>query len=110
MNTVGGSGNVLYSNVIQATNCMTRLRLRLIEQNDYMIDALKKIDGVLGVNVDGDEVQVILGAGRATSVTNAVNRNDAPNVPRVAAVGAGSLSVNGVAIQADSSRQRGECT
>ena len=74
LNTVGGSGNVLYSNVIQATNCMTRLRLQLIERNDYMIDALKKIDGVLGVNVDGDEVQVILGVGRATSVTTAVNQ------------------------------------
>ena len=74
LNTVGGTGNVLYSNVIQATNCMTRLRLRLIEKNDYMIEALKKIDGVLGVNEDGDEVQVILGAGRATTVTNAVNK------------------------------------
>ena len=74
LNTVGGTDNVLYSNVVQATNCMTRLRLRLIEVNDYMIEALKKIDGVLGVNVDGDEVQVILGVGRATTVTNAVNK------------------------------------
>ncbi|MBE8955041.1 MAG: PTS transporter subunit EIIC [Quinella sp. 2Q5] len=74
LDTVGGTGNVLYSNVIQATNCMTRLRLRLIEQNDFMIDALKNIDDVLGVNVDGDEVQVILGAGKATTVTNAVNK------------------------------------
>ena len=53
---------------------MTRLRLRLIEKNDYMIEALKKIEGVLGVNDDGDEVQVILGVGRATTVTNAVNK------------------------------------
>ncbi|MBR4152986.1 MAG: PTS transporter subunit EIIC [Selenomonadaceae bacterium] len=74
LNTVGGTGNVLYSNVIQATNCMTRLRLRLIEHNDYMLAALKKIDGVLGVNEDGDEVQVILGVGKATNVTNAVNQ------------------------------------
>ncbi|MBQ7454674.1 MAG: PTS transporter subunit EIIC [Selenomonadaceae bacterium] len=74
LDTVGGSGNVLYSNVIQATNCMTRLRLRLIETNNYMIDALKKMDSVLGVNVDGDEVQVILGVGKATTVTNAVNK------------------------------------
>lgn len=73
LNTVGGTGNVLYSNVIQATNCMTRLRLQLIEKNEYMLEALKKIDGVLGVNEDGDEVQVILGVGRATNVTNAVN-------------------------------------
>ena len=74
MDTVGGSGNVRYSNVIQATNCMTRLRLRLIEKNDFMIAALKKIDTVLGVNEDGDEVQVILGVGKATTVTNAVNK------------------------------------
>ena len=74
LNTVGGTGNVLYSNVIQATNCMTRLRLQLIEKNEYMIEALKKIDGVLGVNEDGDEVQVILGVGRATTVTSAVNK------------------------------------
>jgi PTS system sucrose-specific IIC component len=74
LNTVGGTGNVLYSNVIQATNCMTRLRLLLIEKNEFMIEALKKIDGVLGVNEDGDEVQVILGVGKATNVTNAVNK------------------------------------
>ena len=52
---------------------MTRLRLQLIEQNDQMIEALKKLDGVLGVNVDGDEVQIILGAGKATTVTGVVN-------------------------------------
>ena len=52
---------------------MTRLRLQLIERNDSMIEALKKLDGVLGVNVDGDEVQVILGAGKATTVTGVVN-------------------------------------
>ena len=63
----------MHSDAIPVTNCMTRLRMRLFEQNDYMIDALKKIDGVLGVNVDGDEVQVILGAGKATSVTGVVN-------------------------------------
>lgn len=74
LNTVGGTGNVSYSNVIQATNCMTRLRLVLIEKNKFMIEALKKIDGVLGVNEDGDEVQVILGVGKATNVTNAVNK------------------------------------
>ena len=74
MDIVGGTGNVLYSNVIQATNCMTRLRLRLIEINQFMIDTLKNTEGVLGVNVDGDEVQVILGVGKATTVTNAVNQ------------------------------------
>lgn len=61
-------------NILSATNCMTRLRLRLTEINDDMIAALKKIDGVLGVNIDGDEVQVILGVGKATNITNAVNK------------------------------------
>ena len=90
LNTVGGTGNVLYSNVIQATNCMTRLRLRLIEKNDYMINALKKIDGVLGVNEDGDEVQVILGVGKATNVTNAVNKIlEATNTVKVGKVKVG---------------------
>lgn len=90
LNTVGGTGNVLYSNVIQATNCMTRLRLRLIEKNEFMIEALKKIDGVLGVNEDGDEVQVILGVGRATNVTNAVNKIlDATNTVKVGEVRVG---------------------
>ena len=73
LDTVGGTGNVMHSDAIPVTNCMTRLRMRLFEQNDFMIDALKKIDGVLGVNVDDDEVQVILGAGKATSVTGVVN-------------------------------------
>ncbi len=68
---VGGED---YSNVIQATNCMTRLRMQLKERNGEMLNALKKIDGVLGVNVDGDELQVILGAGKATNITNAVNK------------------------------------
>lgn len=66
---------------------MTRLRLRLIDCNDDMIDALKKIDGVFGVNVDGDEIQVILGVGKATSVTNAVNQIlDATNTVKVGEV------------------------
>ncbi len=61
-------------NVLSATNCMTRLRLQLTDRNDDMIAALKKIYGVLGVNIDGDEVQIILGVGKATTVTNAVNK------------------------------------
>ena len=69
---------------------MTRLRLRLIEKNDYMIEALKKIDGVLGVNEDGDEVQVILGVGRATNVTNAVNKIlEATNTVKVGTIKVG---------------------
>ncbi len=73
LDTVGGTGNVMHSDATKVTNCMTRLRMRLFERNDFMIKALEKIDGVLGVNIDGDEVQIILGAGKATSVTGVVN-------------------------------------
>ena len=51
---------------------MTRLRLRLKEQNDHKREALKKIPGVLGVNMSGEELQVVLGPGRAAAVTEAL--------------------------------------
>lgn len=66
LNTVGEQ------NILSATNCMTRLRLHLANKN-VPLDEIKKIDGVLGINVDGDELQIILGPGKATKVTNLVN-------------------------------------
>ena len=56
-------------NIESATHCMTRLRLRLKDQNDHKREALKKIPGVLGVNMSGEELQVVLGPGRAAAVT-----------------------------------------
>lgn len=56
------------SNVTQATNCMTRLRLTLrTEAFDYQI--LKDLEGVKGVNKQGEELQIILGPGKAGQVT-----------------------------------------
>ena len=57
-------------NILSATNCMTRLRLQLVEKNPQMIDRIKNLDGVLGVNDSGEEFQIILGPGKATNVTN----------------------------------------
>ena len=62
------------TNIQSATNCMTRLRLHLARRDQSMLDGLKKIDGVMGLNVDGDELQIILGPGRATNVTTEVNK------------------------------------
>ena len=59
-------------NIESATHCMTRLRLRLKDQNDHKREALKKIPGVLGVNMSGEELQVVLGPGRAAAVTEAL--------------------------------------
>ena len=57
-------------NVISATNCMTRLRLKLVNKNLSMLDKLKALDGVLGINEADEELQIILGPGKATNVTN----------------------------------------
>ncbi len=56
---VGGVGNVA-----AFTNCMTRLRLDLVDQSKADVDAIKKLDGVLGV-VPGDQLQIVVGPGHA---------------------------------------------
>ena len=37
------------SNVITATNCMTRLRINVKNDGDINEEALKKIEGVMGI-------------------------------------------------------------
>ena len=56
-------------NILSAANCMTRLRLRLAEKNDAMLDGIKGIEGVLGIHDTGEELQIILGPGKAAAVT-----------------------------------------
>lgn len=56
---VGGVGNVA-----AFTNCMTRLRLDLADPSKADVDAIKKLDGVLGV-VPGDQLQIVVGPGHA---------------------------------------------
>ena len=67
LQVVGPKGNVR-----QATHCMTRLRL-VLENQDVDREALKKLPGVMGVNQAGPELQIILGPGKATQVTDAFN-------------------------------------
>ena len=55
-------------NILEASHCMTRLRLHLKSYNDIDINAIKGIAGVLGVNVSENELQIILGPGRVTNV------------------------------------------
>ena len=56
-------------NILSITNCMTRLRLKLGEKNDAMLDGIRKVDGVMGIHDTEEELQVILGPGKATAVT-----------------------------------------
>ncbi|EOF4704875.1 MAG: PTS transporter subunit EIIC [Klebsiella huaxiensis] len=60
------------SNLLHVTNCMTRVRMTIGEQSQVDIDALKSIDGVLGV-VEDDTLQVIVGPGKSTKVANVIN-------------------------------------
>lgn len=59
------------SNVAAYTNCMTRLRVSLHNDNMADIPALKQIDGVLGVVTAEDSVQLIIGPGRVVKVAEA---------------------------------------
>jgi PTS system sucrose-specific IIC component len=56
-------------NISSFTNCMTRLRLEIIDPR-VDVDAIKKLDGVMGV-VDGDQLQVVVGPGHAQRLRDA---------------------------------------
>ncbi|MBF0778096.1 PTS transporter subunit EIIC [Streptococcus cuniculi] len=60
--SIGGVANVS-GNAI----CMTRLRLQLKDRQAVQFEALKQIEGVLGV-VDADTLQIVFGPGRVTTV------------------------------------------
>lgn len=53
-------------NIETVTHCMTRLRLHLVKDAD--LAELKAIPGVLGVNQNGDELQIVLGPGKVIRV------------------------------------------
>ena len=60
-------------NIQSAANCMTRLRAQVIDKTKIAVDAIKTLEGVSGVYDAGEEFQIILGPGKATNVTNALN-------------------------------------
>jgi len=67
---VGPKGNILI-----AENCMTRLRLQLKKKDTVSLALLKKMPGVLGLNEpSANELQIILGPGRAAQVTDAFQK------------------------------------
>jgi len=53
---VGGS-----LNIARHWNCITRLRFNLNDNSQVDVEKLKNIDAVMGVNFQGDQLQVILG-------------------------------------------------
>ncbi|MCB5309394.1 PTS N-acetylmuramic acid transporter subunit IIBC [Yersinia massiliensis] len=60
-------------NIIICGNCMTRLRLTLRDREQIQLDDLKKIPGVLGVVNGDDQLQIILGPGKAQTASEMMN-------------------------------------
>ncbi len=61
---LGGAGNIL-----QAVNCMTRLRVKLAQKDEALLASVKGVKGVLGVLDTEEELQIVLGPGKAQAVT-----------------------------------------
>lgn len=62
---IGGS-----KNVASATNCMTRLRLEIVDNSKVDVASLKRVEGVMGV-VEDDTLQVVVGPGKAKKLLDA---------------------------------------
>lgn len=80
-------------NIRKAYHCMTRLRLELKgDITDDLRQRLAAIPGVLGTNVSGTELQIILGPGKAAAVTDALQSllEEAPAAAPPAASPAGT--------------------
>ncbi|MDW0108823.1 PTS transporter subunit EIIC [Sporosarcina aquimarina] len=65
---VGGKGNIR-----KIAHCMTRLRLSLKDGGKANIEALKKIDGVMGVVVD-ETLQIVIGPGTVNRVADEMSQ------------------------------------
>ncbi|MDU4004062.1 PTS N-acetylmuramic acid transporter subunit IIBC [Pluralibacter gergoviae] len=72
------------ANIRVCGNCMTRLRLTLADRDAADIAGLKAVPGVMGVINGDDQLQIILGPGKAQTASemmNAVINGAAENAP-----------------------------
>ena len=67
VDAVGGLDNM--DNVI---NCMTRVRIKVIDENKIDYDKLKATEGVIGV-VKDDRVQIVVGPGTVNKVASHIS-------------------------------------
>ncbi len=56
------------SNIISVFNCYTRARTNVKDVNKVNIDGIKSTEGVIGVVVDKNQIQIIVGPGKAVKV------------------------------------------
>ena len=57
-------------NVVKATNCMTRLRVVCKDASKVDTEEIKNTEGVLGLVIDHDSYQIVLGPGKAKKITD----------------------------------------
>ncbi|MEF9960615.1 MAG: PTS transporter subunit EIIC [Niameybacter sp.] len=53
------------TNIVTEANCMTRLRIDVKSMKQVDVEAIKRIQGVLGVVTEGQNLQIIVGPGKA---------------------------------------------
>ncbi|OEF27685.1 PTS N-acetylmuramic acid transporter subunit IIBC [Vibrio rumoiensis] len=61
------------ANIAVAGNCMTRLRLTLKDDSLVNLDPLKRISGVMGVVESDEQLQIIVGPGKAQTAAELMN-------------------------------------
>ncbi|WP_312240238.1 PTS transporter subunit EIIC [Pantoea sp.] len=61
-------------NLAHVTNCMTRVRMSVVDRTQIDMQALKTIKGVLGV-VEDDTLQVIVGPGKSSKIAAIISNN-----------------------------------
>lgn len=66
---VGGKGNVK-----TFTNCQTRLRINVLDLDKVNQAEIKKVDGTLGLNITGQQVQIIYGPGKVSHAADAFEK------------------------------------
>jgi len=61
-------------NISSIDYCMTRLRLTIMNPGKADKPGIKKVEGVLGLNEQSGQLQIILGPGRVTKVANELGK------------------------------------
>lgn len=70
-------------NIISVTNCMTRLRIKLIDNTKVQIEALQSLEGVMGV-IDDEVIQIVVGPGKAKKLSDLIAEKY--NIPKDAVI------------------------
>ena len=60
-------------NLSHVTNCMTRVRMTIVDLEKINLEKLKAIEGVIGV-IEDDTIQVIVGPGKSEKVAGEINK------------------------------------